>query len=598
MNVHVMGQSWDPLLVMEGPTTHRIRPETLVDLMIEGRNVNALADSGSQVNTIMLAFARQCGFPVLPLVDLVNHPLNLIGLSGKCTSPLRFIILHVQVREITGYDEDVVFLMVPDKSEFSHRVPLIIGTCTIGRIINVIHKSEIDHLSTPWAMALIAQLLSCQKSMAVSTPESTREAQSEGVSGGPQEVDVDELVTVRESIHLGLFQTEIIEGWVKPLLGDMAHVMITPLKAGEGQSWEARPLPLGLHVLHTFTCLKNGSSRVSLTVRNMSDSHIFCTKGVPVAHVVSASPVPPAELLSKMEATLGVKAKPEPMSVTVRQETLLEKLNLDRLAYWSLRNAAVARELVFAYHDVCALESKLGCTSTIEHEIHIDNSEPFKEQFRHIPLPLLEEVHASLWDMLNVGMIHPSQLLWCNAVVLVRKKDGTLHFCVNFRHLNMQMRKDLYPLPHIQEALESMVGVVHFSSMDFKSGFWQIKMALESQQYTAFMMGNLGFYEFTCMPFGLCNAPATFQHLMQNTLGELNPTYCVIYLDDVIVFSCTEEEHLEHLCVVFERFWEFNLKLKPTKCSFSSWKSCIWLTTSRDGGSWQAVTMCGWSRSS
>ena len=104
--------------------------------------------------------------------------------------------------------------------------------------------------------------------------------------------------------------------------------------------------------------------------------------------------------------------------------------------------------------------------------------------------------------------------------------------------------------------------------MDFKSGFWQIKMAPESQQYTAFTVGNLGFYEFTHMLFGLCNAPATFKHLMQNMLGELNLTYCVIYLDDVIVFGCTEEEYLEHLCVVFERFQEFNLKLKPSKCSF------------------------------
>ena len=169
--------------------------------------------------------------------------------------------------------------------------------------------------------------------------------------------------------------------------------------------------------------------------------------------------------------------------------------------------------------------------------------------------------------MLEAGVIHPSQSPWCNAAVLVRKKDGTLHFCVDFRCLNVQTKKNSYPLPHIQEALESMAGSAHFSSMDFKSGFWQIKMAPESQQYTAFMVGNLRFYEFTLMSFGLCNALTTFQHLMQNTLGELNLTYCVIYLDDVIIFGHTEE-HLERLCIVFERFWEFNLKLKPSKCSF------------------------------
>ena len=278
---------------------------------------------------------------------------------------------------------------------------------------------------------------------------------------------------------------------------------------------------------------------MSLVVRNVSDSHIFLKKGVPVARVVSASLVQPVELSPEMEATLGAESQPEPLSVTARQEKLREKLNLDGLANWSPENAVVVRELVLAYHDVFALESnELGYTSAIEHEICIKNDEPFKEWFQCIPLALLEEVRASLRDMLEAGVIHPSQSPWCNVVVLVRKKDGTLHFCVDFRRLNAHMKKDSYPLPWIQEALESMVGSAHFLSMDFKSGFWQIKMALGSQHYMAFTVGNLGFYEFTCMLFRLCNAPATFQHLMQNTLGELNLTYCVIYLDNVIVGNC------------------------------------------------------------
>ena len=228
----------------------------------------------------------------------------------------------------------------------------------------------------------------------------------------------------------------------------MAHVMIMPLKVGEGQPWEARPLPPGLHILHTYMHLKNGSGRVSLVVRNMSDSHIFLKKGVPVAHVVSASPVPPTELLPEMEAALGTEAKPEPMSVVARQEKLLEKLNLDGLAHWSPRNAVAARELVLAYHDVFTLESnELGCTSAIKHEIRINNSEPFKEQFRCIPPPLLEEVCTSLQDMLDAGAIRLSRSPWCNVVVLVRKKDGTLHFCVHFRCLNTWIKKDSYLCP-------------------------------------------------------------------------------------------------------------------------------------------------------
>ena len=107
---------WDTLLEAGGSVLHWIRPETLVDLTIEARNVNALADSGSQVNKITPTFVQQYGFPVLPLEDLVNHPLNLVGLGRKRTSPLGFVILRMQVREIAGYDEDVVFLMVPNES--------------------------------------------------------------------------------------------------------------------------------------------------------------------------------------------------------------------------------------------------------------------------------------------------------------------------------------------------------------------------------------------------------------------------------------------------------------------------------------------------
>ena len=383
------------------------------------------------------------------------------------------------------------------------------GTCTISRLINVIHESEIDSLTTPWSTTRVAQLLSCQLGMVIPGPEGA-ESLEEGACGGSPEVNVDELVMVWESVCLRPFQTEIIEGRVKPLLRSTSYMMITPLKV-EGRQCETKPLPLGLHVLHAYALLKNGSGRVSLVVRNVSDSQIFLKKGMPVAWVVSAMLVPTAELSPEMEAALGEESRPEPLSVAVRQEKLLQKLNLDGLTHWSPENVMTVRELVLAYHDVFMLEStELGCTSTIEHKICIGNDEPFKEWFQCIPPPLLEEVRTSLRDMLEAGVIHLSQSPWCNVVVMVQKKDGTLHFCMDFRHLNVHTKKDSYPLPWIQEALESMTGSVHFLSMDFKSGFWQIKMALGSQQYMAFTVGNLRFYKFTRMLFGLCNAPQHF----------------------------------------------------------------------------------------
>ena len=191
--------------------------------------------------------------------------------------------------------------------------------------------------------------------MVVPSPEGV-ETPEEGAHGGSPEVNVDELVTVQESIHLGPFQTEIIEGCVKPLLGSTSYVMITPLKV-EGQQCETKPLPLGLHVLHAYTRLKNSSGRVSLVVRNVSDSQIFLKKGVPVARVVSTMLVSPTKLSLDMEATLGKESRPKPLSVATRQEKLLEKLKLDALAHWSPENAVAVRELVLVYHDVFTLES-------------------------------------------------------------------------------------------------------------------------------------------------------------------------------------------------------------------------------------------------
>ena len=132
-------------LFNDRPTAHWLGPETLASLKIEGHEVNALADSGSQVNTVMPSYVHQHEFPILPLGDLRDYPLNLIGLGGTRTRPLGFVISQVKVSEIAGYDKDV-FLVVPDESEFSRCVPLLIGTCMLGRIVNVIKESELDQL--------------------------------------------------------------------------------------------------------------------------------------------------------------------------------------------------------------------------------------------------------------------------------------------------------------------------------------------------------------------------------------------------------------------------------------------------------------------
>ena len=210
----------------------------------------------------------------------------------------------------------------------------------------------------------------------------------------------------------------------------------------------------------------------------------------------------------------------------------------------------------------------MGHTNATKHKIVLKDPDtpPFKEHFHQILPPQLDEVREHLKLMLDAGVVQPSNSPWCNAVVLVRKKDRSLRFCIDFQRLNALTIKDSHPLPHICETLESLAGAAHYSTFDLNLGFWQVPMDEESKQYTAFILGSMGLYECESMPFGLCNAPPTFQRLTQNCLGELNLTYCLIYLDDVIVFSEMPEEHLQRMRVVFNRLREHSLKLKPSKC--------------------------------
>ena len=258
--------------------------------------------------------------------------------------------------------------------------------------------------------------------------------------------------------------------------------------------------------------------RMSPSCCETSPPGLFTANAIPKAQ---CSP----ELLKQLDDEGEDKLEPAKLSMQQRQELLLIALKkdggLDRLKEWPPELTKKAVALLLKFHLVFSLEpNKIGCTDVTKHVIELMKDEPFKERFCHIPPPLVDEVRQHIQEMLDGGAIRPSQSPWCNAVVLVRKKDGSLRFCIDFRRLNARTKKDAYPLPRMQETMESMVSAQHFSCMDLKSGFWQVKMDEESRQYTAFTVGSMDIYEFLRMPYGLCNAPATFQRLMQNCLGS------------------------------------------------------------------------------
>jgi len=210
----------------------------------------------------------------------------------------------------------------------------------------------------------------------------------------------------------------------------------------------------------------------------------------------------------------------------------------------------------------------LGKTSVVKHSIELTDTVPFKERSRRINPALYEEVREHLEEMKKANVIRESSSPWASAVVLVRKKDGSLRFCIDFRKLNNRTVRNAHSLPRIEETLDVLQGASWFSSLDLCSGYWQVEMKEEDKSKTAFTVGPLGFFECNRMPFGLTNSPATFQYLMEKVVGDLNLKTCLIYLDDIVIFSKTVEEHINRLREVLLRLQNAGLKLKPSKCHF------------------------------
>ena len=271
-------------------------------------------------------------------------------------------------------------------------------------------------------------------------------------------------------------------------------------------------LPNELYVMRTYTELKDGSRSVSVVLRNLTAWPIHLTRGRVMGRVAVPDTQCSPDLLKKLDDEDPDRPEPVKLSTQQRQDLLLAALQkdggLDRLKEWPPDLARKAVALLLEFHHVFSLEpNEIGCTDATEHVIELMKDEPFKERFRRITPPLVDEVHQHIQEMLDGGAIRPSQSPWCNAVVLVRKKDGSFRFCIDFRRLNARTKKDSYPLPCMQETMESMVGARHFSCMDLKSGFWQVKMAKESRQYTAFMVGSMACMNSYACPTGCATPP-------------------------------------------------------------------------------------------
>ena len=210
---------------------------------------------------------------------------------------------------------------------------------------------------------------------------------------------------------------------------------------------------------------------------------------------------------------------------------------------------------------------KAGIALHIPHEINTGNAKPIKIPARRRVWSQAELIENEIVKMLESGVIRKSNSPWAAPVVMVDKPDGSKRMCVDFRELNKITLKDAYPAPHIEESIDPLSKATFISTLDLLSGYWQTPLREEDMCKTAFTTPS-GLYEYTVLPMGITNAPSSFQRNMEWVLEGLTETICRVYIDDIIIYSNTWKEHLEHLQIVFDRIRKYGMMCKLTKCQF------------------------------
>ncbi len=521
-----------------------IGPMMTTKVTVSGQECEVLLDTGSQVTTITEDFVAS--HPLLKHQPLKKSEVIIEGAGGQPVPYRGFILMDVVV--LGEVIHDVPAFVVP-ATTFRRSIPGLLGTNVIRAGRDALHqkcgqrlmrsiqrKSDVWHAAFQW----------------VCNEDGTDLACKDGTIG--------QLKYIRR----------------KPFIvkaGREADVPVVSPKHAKGRTFAAVIEAGGivsyagsLAVANAFAEIRNGHTHVH--VHNLSSADVVIKRGARLATIALAE-----EVSSDEGRHVGPASKPKASDVaTCNESSAVEDVtgavpSVD-IDYGKLNEDDRRRvmKLLEENRDVFSRDSQdLGFTDTVQHEIPLVDNAPFRLPYRKIPAKQFQEVREHLAGLQKSGVIRPSTSPYASPIVLVRKKDGTMRMCVDYRRLNSKMVRDAYPLPRIEESLDALGGAKYFSCLDLTSGYLQVKVAEQDQPKTAFTT-PMGLFEYTRMPFGLMNAPATFQRLMTTVLGDLNFTSVLLYLDDIVVFSSTVDEHIQRLQCVFSRLQEHGLKLKPAKC--------------------------------
>ena len=404
-------------------------------------------------------------------VHKLNKLLRIEGTGGGKVPYRGYVETLLEIPEIPDFKEHVLMLVI-ENSEYGERVPIQLGTLHIDMILGKATPEQLGQLGKPY------------KRGEVGRPIQSKGMIELGLVSGPIKLTKDVTLEVGETTKVnGLSQ---IKGNVKRL-----HVVAEPVRDTGGSD-----VPKVITIPTYSVCLP-GSQKVTVMLRNITNDVITLRKGKVVAELAAANLIPnkvAPRFIEDKKRTKLVKSGQLQVRKEKRIDKLMEKLDLSGMEAWTKECKWEAEQTMKDFEDIFALEPlELGKTNLVKHSIKVDNPIPFKERYRRIPPHQFEEVRKHLKEMEEIGAIRRSNSPWASPVVLVRKKDGSLRFCIDLRKLNARTIKDAYSLPRIEESLDCLNGACIFSSLDLKSGYWQVELDDDSIPMTAFTVGPLGF---------------------------------------------------------------------------------------------------------